>query len=270
MAAAAAFAAFLRRDWTVARSYRLTFALNLWSSLFSLLLFFYLAKLVDEGSLGEGRDLFAHGFFAFVILGIALLQVVQTALNSFAGRVRQEQTTGTLEALLATPTSPSLIVLASAAYELLRALVQGLITLIAAVLIFGLHLEAGPAEIAVSIAALAAVIPIFAALGVVVAAFTVAFKQTLGITGVISSALGLLGGVYFPVDVLPGALETLGRALPFTWALDVIRSALLIGEIELVPLAGVVAAAPVALGGALLVFRLALDRARRDGSLAQY
>jgi hypothetical protein len=50
----------------------------------------------------------------------------------------------------------------------------------------------------------------------------------------------------------------------------VIRSALLTNHIDALRLAGVVGAVAVGLPLALVLFRRALDRARRDGSLAHY
>jgi hypothetical protein len=60
------------------------------------------------------------------------------------------------------------------------------------------------------------------------------------------------------------------EALPITWSVHVIRSALLTNHIDALRLAGVVGAVAVGLPLALVLFRRALDRARRDGSLAHY
>jgi ABC-2 type transport system permease protein len=84
------------------------------------------------------------------------------------------------------------------------------------------------------------------------------------------SALILFSGAYFPVSVLPGFLRHVSEALPVTWSLDVLRSALLSNEIDGLRLAGIWAAVAVLLPLALVLFRRALDRARRDGSLGHY
>ena len=51
-----AFAAFLRRDWALAKSYRLSFVLELFGTFFSLALFFYLSKLIDGSEIARSRS----------------------------------------------------------------------------------------------------------------------------------------------------------------------------------------------------------------------
>jgi ABC-2 type transport system permease protein len=106
--------------------------------------------------------------------------------------------------------------------------------------------------------------------GVAVAAFTVLFKRTTALLGMVISGLALLGGVYFPIDVFPEPLQTLANALPFTWGLDVLRGSLLGGNVDPLQLVGLLGSALVLLPPALLGFTLAIGRARRTGSLAQY
>lgn len=104
----------------------------------------------------------------------------------------------------------------------------------------------------------------------VLAAFTVVFKQTTTLLGLAVTILALLGGAYFPTDLLPAPLRIVGDLLPFTWGLDLMRSALLAGEFEAGRLALLYVVSGVMLPLALAVFSLALRRARRSGSLAQY
>jgi ABC-type polysaccharide/polyol phosphate export permease len=98
----------------------------------------------------------------------------------------------------------------------------------------------------------------------------VIFKQTAALTGMVVSGLALLSGVYFPIDVLPGALQTVAEIIPFTWGLDVVRGALLGGDVDPARLAGLFGSAAVLLPVAVFGFTLAVRRARRTGTLAQY
>jgi ABC-2 type transport system permease protein len=263
-------AAFVRRDWRIATSYRATVVLELASILFFLALFFYLSHLVDNAKFEASQGTSGGGYFGYAAVGLALLQIVTISLNSFSRKLREEQTTGTFEALMATPTSPSLIVLSSAVYELLRAAVSGVALLIVAVLVFGLHIDTDPASLFVSLVALVGFLGLFASLGVGVAAFTVLYKRALALLGMVVTGLALLGGVYFPVDVLPAPLDTIAKLIPFTWGLDVVRASLLGGDVDLVKLAGLFAAAIVLLPMSLALFRGAVRRARRTGVLAAY
>ena len=114
------FSAFLRRDWEIVRSYRLSFAVGLVDSFVSLFLFFYLAKLVDQTEFASQSQL-SEGYFAFAIIGYSLIDVLRAGVTTFAAQLREDQMTGTLEALFVTPAPPTLVVLGSASFDLLRA-----------------------------------------------------------------------------------------------------------------------------------------------------
>jgi ABC-2 type transport system permease protein len=262
-------AAFMRRDFRITISYRASFALELLYVLFLLALFYYLGQVVDEAEFSASQGL-SGGYFGYAVVGLALLTIVQVSMSSFSLKIREEQTTGTFEALIATPASPSLIVLASAVFDLLRATISGLVLIGVAVAIFGLRLELTPASIGTAAVALAGCLGLFASLGVAVAAFTVVIKRTTGLLGMVVTGLALLGGVYFPIEVFPEPLEQLANALPFTWGLDVLRASLLGGDVDPVQLAALFGSAALLLPAALVGFSAAVRHARRTGTLAQY
>lgn len=268
MSPATVLAAFFRRDLAIDLSYRAAFALRAVSLLLTLALFYYLGEVVDDAAFeDQGLD---SGYFGYVAIGLATFTVIQTSLISFSRRLREEQTTGTFEALMTTPASPSAIILSSAVYEIVRATIDGLLILAAAILLFGLRLDTSAEGIAVALLTLIAALALFASLGVAVAALTVLFKRTTALLALIMSAIALLSGVYFPIDVLPHWIETIAAAIPFTWTLDLLRAALLGGDVDGARLAGLVASVIILLPAALACFGMSLRRARKMGTLALY
>jgi ABC-2 type transport system permease protein len=261
--------AFLRRDAAIQTSYRAALGLELAATMFTLAMFFYLSRIVDTSELSRETG-FDQGYFAFVIVGLAVLEIMHTGLTSLANRIRQDQTTGTLEALMATPTGPSPVVLFSGAFDLLRATALGVAMVVLAQVAFGLGLELDPASIGLSLLALGACVAMFAPIGVFAAAFTIVYKQTRGLVTLLSQGFALLAGAYVPLAILPEPLHTIGEILPFTWGLDALRAALLEGRAEIGRIALLVGFTALLLPVALWVFNRALERARRDGSLAQY
>jgi ABC-2 type transport system permease protein len=262
-------AAFVQRDLRTDLSYRATFVLRTLSTIMLLALFFYLGRVVN-GPEFEARQDLRGGYFGYAAVGLALLTIVQIGLASFSRKLREEQTTGTFEALMSTPASPSLIILSSAVYDIGRATLDGLLLMAAAIVIFGLDIHPGAGSIAVAALALAGCVGLFASLGVAVAALTVIFKRTTVLLGLVVTALALLGGVYFPIEVMPQPIEAIAKAVPFTWGLDVVRASLLDGDVEPGQLAGLFGSVAILLPLALLGFRASVWRARRTGSLAQY
>jgi ABC-2 type transport system permease protein len=261
-------AAFLRRDYRINISYRASFALQTLAALFQLSLFFYLGRVVDNADFASQN--LTGGYFGYASVGLLVLTIVQVSAGSFSLKLHDEQAAGTFEALMATPTSPWLIVLSSAAYELIRATIAGLLLMGVAVAVFGLRLDLNPGSIGVAAVALLGCLGLFASLGVGVAAFIVVFKRAIGLLGMMFAGLALLGGVYFPIEVLPAPIEQVAAALPFTWGLDVVRASLLGGNVDPAQLAGVFAATAVLLPVALWGFTMAVRRARQTGTLAQY
>jgi predicted tellurium resistance membrane protein TerC len=85
-------AAFIRRDWAIARSYRLPFIFDVVQSLFSLVLVYFLAKLFTGSVALKGIGDKA-GYFGFAVIGLAVLGVLTTSLVTFAERLRTDQTT---------------------------------------------------------------------------------------------------------------------------------------------------------------------------------
>ena len=110
----------------------------------------------------------------------------------------------------------------------------------------------------------------FLALGILAAAATVVFKRGERIVGVMIFAMTFAGGAMFPLGVLPGWLEAIGKAMPTRFAFDGMRAALYGGGGWGSDAAVLIGIAVVAIPLSFWLFSLALDRAKRNGSLAQY
>ena len=89
----------------------------------------------------------------------------------------------------------------------------------------------------------------------------------------VSALNGLLGGVYYPVAILPPVLAGLARLLPITYSLHAMRLALLQGaswnELALDILALVIFSV-ILVPLSLVAFRYAVHRAKVEGSLTHY
>jgi ABC-2 type transport system permease protein len=261
--------AFLRRDWALARSYRLNFALQILNLVATLGIFFYLGRLVDNSSLRQDLGI-ESGYFSFAIVGIALLYIVQDVLSAFASRLRVDQSVGTFEAVIATPAPTWLVALGSASYEIMRSTLLSIAMILMAIVFFDLRPTLTAQSLVAYFVAFPALVALFAALGVALAAFTVVFKQAAALSELITAGLALLGGVYFPVSVLPPVVESAANALPFTWGLEALRAGTFGTDVPFGKVALLVGSSAVALPLALALFDAAVRRAKREGSLAQY
>ncbi|MDP3940048.1 MAG: ABC transporter permease [Deltaproteobacteria bacterium] len=260
--------AFLRRDLLLQSSYRASFVLNIVGIFFSVAIFYYLGKLIGpavEGRLG-GTD-----YFSFVLVGIAFYNFLGTALNSFSGSLRQAQLTGTLEPVLVTPVGIPTLLFGSSLYSFLYTSLTAVAYLIVAALFFDFDLSR--ANLGAACLTLLLTVVAFSGLGILSASFTLRWKRGDPLAFFLGTASALLGGVYFPVEVIPGWLQKVAAWIPLTYALSAMRGAILEGAAtsalsrDLLVLA-LFAAVLVPLS--VLAFSLALRAARRDGTLGQY
>lgn len=258
------------RDWLNARSYRMAFLLQIMASVAPLIILVFMARLFANTSI-DGIDRYGGDYVPFFMLGGVVATYSLTALRAFSGGLRQAQVTGTLEVLLLTRASPYTVMFGWVLYPFTRSGLHMLVHLTGAFLLLGL--QVANANFLAVFASFALTIGAMTGLGLIAASFTLVFKQGDPFTAGITMAAVLVSGVLYPVDVLPTWLRWLSVTIPQTHSMEAMRLALLQGYsvVDLaVPLGALAIFTVVLVPVALLVFRLALYRARVVGSLAHY
>jgi len=262
--------AFLKRDFSVAISYRADFALQFLGIFLSVATFYFLSQLFGS-AVAPQLEAYGGDYFAFVLIGIAFSGYMGFSLSSFAQSIRQGQVMGTLEIMLLSPTRLSTILLSSSLWSCLLTTLRVMVYLLVGALIFGASF--GQANVLTALVVLALSITSFAGIGILSAALVLLLKKGDPVAWIFGGVSSLLAGVFYPISVLPTWLEPLSRFLPLTYALDGMRLAILRGyslyQIRLdllVLLAFTLVLTPLA----LFIFRQALKRAKMEGSLAQY
>lgn len=265
--------AFLKKDFLLEISYRFSFFLQFGGIFFSVVMFYFVAELIGEApSVQQSLSRYGGDYFSFVLIGIAFSNFLAVGLGSFSTSIRGEQMMGTLEAMLVTPTRLSTIILSSSQWSFaFTSLRVGMYLLLGAVF-FGVDFS--NAKVLPALAALVLTVIAFSSLGIISASFIMIFKRGDPIAWIISTSSTLLGGVYYPISILPEWLQGFSYLFPITYALDAIRLSLLQGEgfssdvgRDLLAL---VVFSVITLPISLVVFRYAVSRAKKDGSLAYY
>ncbi len=262
--------AFLRRNALIETSYRMQLALTLCGILASITTFYFVAQLVDRHVLPL-RAAYGSDYFAFVLVGLACAQYSSVAMYGLAGHLRQEQMQGTLETMLAHPVRLRDVVVGLPAWEFCWATMQLVLYVCLGVALF--HCDLSRANWTAAALVLVASLMVFFALGLISAACVLFFKRGNPIQWVLNTAFTLLGGVYFPVTLLPTPLATVAQALPITHVLHGLRRALLAGEsltAMMTSLGAILAFGLVLLPLGAWSLVTALRHARRRGSLLTY
>jgi ABC-2 type transport system permease protein len=262
--------AFGRRDLLVAWSYRVTFFSDVFALLLQALLFYFVGLLVDEGRLPE-FDGSRVTYMEYVTVGIALAAFVQIGLGRVSAALRQEQMIGTLESLLATPTSPSTIQLGSVVYDLIYVPIRtGLFLVLIAV---GFDLDFNLAGVPPAALVILLFVPFVWGLGLVSAAATLTFRGGSGGVGFGLTIMTLGSGAFFPLALLPGWVESLASVNPMAIAIDGMREPLL-GTVNwgetVYGLAILLPFSALSLAAGVMAFRAALRRERRRGTIGHY
>jgi ABC-2 type transport system permease protein len=261
----AAFLAVMRRDLHVYLSYRTRLVSQILTALFSLTLFYYVSRLVHVNGFGSHST-----YFGFVVVGISLVSVMYSCF-SIPELVRQELLVGTFDRLLLSPFGAIRSVIAMTLFPMMYSFVLATITLGLGCAIFGLglHWSTVPLAIPVMLLVLLAFLPF----GVLFASLTVVIKQGNVGTSWVIALLSIVGGLYFPVSLLPDWLQTLAKLQPFTAATDILRHLLVnssLGESPQTSLLKLVGFAAVLLPGSMLVLSSAIRFGQRRGTIIEY
>lgn len=262
--------AFLKKDWRTETSYRFSFILQVIGIFFSVTMFYFISQLFG-GAADPYLTRYGTDYFSFVLIGIAFSSYFGVGLSSFSNRIRQAQTTGTLEAMLTTPTKHTTIVLSASLWDYLITTFRVIIYLAIGVIFMGVTFR--NANFGSALLVLILSIISFSSIGIIAASFIMVIKRGDPVTWIVSSLSSLLGGVYYPVSVLPEGLRWIAMLIPITYSLDAMRLALLQGETikELLPqIFALVVFCVVLLPSSILAFRYAVKQAKVDGSLTQY
>jgi len=262
--------AFLIRDYYTEISYRTSFWVSIGGIFFNVLVFFFLSEFINAAT-NTVLDETNGDYFSFVLIGVAFGSYFGVGMNSFARALRLAQTTGTLEAMMMTPTSVPAIIIGSASWSYVFTTFRVVVYLLIGTLLLGVSFSG--ANYAAALTGLLLAIISFASIGIISAGIIMVIKRGDAVTGLISGLANLVGGVFYPVAILPSGLQFIAKLLPITYALRLMRQALLGGATwsELAPdFLALIIFCIVLFPISLLVFRYAVQRARLEGTLAHY
>jgi ABC-2 type transport system permease protein len=263
---AAATLGMAQRDWLLFISYRTRFLTQLLSGFFSLVLFYYVSRIVGSRVFPSPDD-----YFAFAVVGLVVMQVLVSTLGTLPLALRQELVAGTLERLVVSPFGAVASIAAMAWFPFVLALVNGMLGLTFATLVFGLQLEWDTAALAAPVGTLGALA--FAPFALLVAAAVILVKQAGAGAGFIVTGISLVGGFFFPVTLLPDWIEWASEVQPFTPALDLLRH-LLVGTTLIgspwTPVLKLAGFAALLLPLSLMLLRLSIRVAQRRGTIIEY
>jgi ABC-2 type transport system permease protein len=259
--------AFFARDFAIARGYRGALLLETLEALFGVATFYYLSRFVESPELVRALPA-GSNYFAFALVGFAFFDYLSVSLTAFDTSIEEARQNRTLEALLVTQTPLPVILAGSAVYPFTALALRTCGYLGWGALLFDFAPRAAnwPGAVAILLASVLA----FAGLGIISASYSILFKRGNPAKWLVLGVSGLVGGMMYPISVLPSPLRFLARLIPVTYSLEGMRAALLAGAgwRELWPsLVALLLFALILIPSSFLVFAWALRRTKVTGTL---
>lgn len=260
--------AFTRRDLQVKLSYRTGLLTDVVGLVLQSVLFYFVGKLVAPDAVPPAGP---NPYISYVAIGIAVGVVIQLGLLNVSAALQREQVLGTLEAVMATPTPQFVVQVGGVGYDLIYLPLRTAIFLVFVAVVYQVPVTLG--GVLPALALLMALLPLMWGLGVTVAALVMTFKRGDGALGILATMVTMASGAYFPLDLLPDWLRPIAELNPVAQAMSAIRGVLVMGDpwqTAVVPLLVVLAGGVVTLSIGLSLFRWAVRRERRRGTMAMY
>lgn len=232
---------FVWRDLQMEMAYKMKLLTDIVYVMVAVVLYYYVSRLVGTRPHSQ-LEQYHCDYFTFVMVGIALANLMQAGLQTFSENVRKFIAEGSLEAMLATPTPHFKLIAYSAAWPFCYAIFKTALQFTFAHVAFGLTLR--KANLLSTIVSVALSLALFIAMGIISASALVVFKRGDPVNWLIIQLSHVFGGILFPVGLLPHWAQIVAWAFPVRHALEAVRSATLTGTTiggmrhELIPLIG--------------------------------
>jgi ABC-2 type transport system permease protein len=261
------FLLFFVRDLRIAATYRSPFVFEIAQALFGAAMLYYVARFVDSPELRASIPQ-GNSYFAYSLVGFVFFDYLNEAMDTFDRSLQEARDTRTLEPLLVTQVSLPVVLAGSSLYPFVATTMRIAVYLIWGAILFGFPLRAANwlSVFFVLIATLLA----FSGLGVLSASYLLLFKRGNPFKWFIIGLSSIVGGMLFPVKILPEWLQLVAYLNPVSYALDAMRGALLEGAGLMAigrPLLILLSFGAVLLPASMAVFSWALRRTKITGTL---
>jgi ABC-2 type transport system permease protein len=258
--------AFVRTEWRMASAYRINTVVSLLSFVFVIVPMYFvtgaLQPLMEASIRTQGGE-----YFAFVLVGTVALSFLMVAVSAIPSAIGRSISAGTIEALLSTPTSLPTLLAGLAGYQFVWVAIRSLVLVVAGATL-GAQLVWEKAVPAMMILAL--IVLAYIPFGLLASAMVVAFRTSGPLARIVVTVSGLLGGVYYPTQVVPSWLGAISEVVPLTYGLRALRLTIL----EDAPFYAVVTDVVILsafgitfLAASLYILSRAFEYAKRSGSL---
>jgi len=195
-------------------------------------------------------------YVEFMIPGLLMMVMITSVMTGLPRAIAYEKDVGTLNGFLVAPISRVSIIAGKALGRVVRGLIQGILSLILAILLFGITIHGNILWVLLT---LFLGVFSFVGLGTVLTSVAEDEETALMIITTLTLPMIFLSGIFFPIQMMPSFMQTIAYWLPFTYAIDAIRRIMVFG----VSLAAVATDIIVLLGFGIVMLIIAIPAFNR-------
>lgn len=161
----------------------------------------------------------------FLLTGMIALSLAQGGLFGMVELVEMRRN-GVLKRLRMTPVRMGLFGMSSMAVRFILGIVQIILLTLIGVFGFGakLHIDVPALCIAFFVGSLA-----FNALGYLISSFSKSMEAYMGVANIASFLMMFMSGIFFPINNLPGWLQSVSGGIPLTYFVNALRDGMVYG-----------------------------------------
>ncbi len=260
-----------KKEWIIRASYPLEiiyFALSpfLWMIP---VIFFGLSITGGADSTNLAELVGTSDWKTFIILGMVFTNAITMIIYGAGYSFRREQNRGTLESIYVSPISRTTLLSGFTLHYVSFTLISTLIQIIAAIILFGININA----LGIAVALLSFGIAITGAQGIVFifSCFVLKFRRAWITTEIAINFLLFITPAAYPIAVLPTVFQVFSKASPLTWGLTIFRSALMPDLIVSYDLfVNLIISTIILFALGWLLFRFIESSIRKTGSLQKF
>lgn len=167
-----------------------------------------------------------ENFIPFIVIGAVLNSYVNTLLYGMGESIRREAVQGTLDYIFAAPSNKAFVLIGKALSESVSSTIFAISQLVISALLFGMTFT------------LEVILPVFLivillvlglyGLSLVLAAVSLLHKQSHDVSETIGYIFYVFSPVRYPIESLPSWAQIIGKLIPLTYALIIVRSIILL------------------------------------------
>jgi ABC-2 type transport system permease protein len=165
-------------------------------------------------------------YFDFMAPGLMAMTVMMSVMTGLPAAISHEREVGTLDGMMVAPINRLTIILGKTLAQTARGLLQGILILTLAVVLFGVTIHG---SILLIFALLVLGVFSFVGLGVVITSFAKDQETAMMVMMTIMFPMMFLSGVFFPIQQMPWYMQDLSKVLPLTYAATALRKVMVLG-----------------------------------------